>query len=317
MTEQELKHVYGPVPSRRLGLSLGVDLVPFKTCTLDCIYCQLGRTTTLDIQRREFAPVDRIVVDIETALRERPTPDFLSLAGSGEPTLHSGLGELVARIREATRIPIALITNGTLLWLPEVRAAVVDVDVVLPSLDAGDEETFRQVNRPHPEITFDRLVSGLRTFRDEYDGQIWLEVFLVRGVTDTEEEVARIARLVSEIRPDRVQLNTAVRPTAEAGLAPVGEDRLKELAQLFDPPAEVVADFRGPHQATREAARAGVILEMVSRRPCTVADLATGLGLHANDVVKLLGELQQAGALVEEIRSGRRYFRPAPDLDSP
>lgn len=311
MTEKELKYVYGPVPSRRLGLSLGVDIVPFKNCTLDCVYCQLGRTTTLTVQRQAFVPIEPVVADVAAALRDRPTPDFITISGSGEPTLHSQLGELIDGLRSVTHLPIAVITNGTLLWVPGVRADCAKADVVLPSLDAGDAETFRRVNRPHPDITFEKLLSGLRAFREEYEGQMWLEVFIVKGVTDSREAVQAIASVVAEVKPNRVQLNTAVRPTAEAALEPVSAERMAELAALFHPPAEVVADFRRPQAEVRESASAEVIVEMLSRRPATVEDLAAGLGLHANEVVKLVDELRKAGAIAEEVRSGRRYYLPA------
>ena len=311
MTEKELRHVYGPVPSRRLGLSLGVDIVPFKHCTLDCVYCQLGHTTSLTVERRAFVPIEPVVADVATALRERPTPDFVTLSGSGEPTLHSQLGELIESLHDITHLPIAVVTNGTLLWVPEVRAACTKADLVLPSLDAGDAKTFSLVNRPHPEITFERSVSGLKAFRAEYEGQIWLEVFVVKGITDTENAVRAIAGVVSDLKPDRVQLNTAVRPTAEAGLQPVSPQRMEALDSLFEPPAEVVADFRRPQAEVRESASAEVVLEMLRRRPATVEDLAAGLGLHANEVVKLVDQLRQAGAVAEEVRSGRRYFRLA------
>jgi len=311
VTEQRAKYVYGPVPSRRLGLSLGVDIVPFKNCTLDCVYCQLGRTTTLTVERQVFVPIEPVVADVAAALRDRPTPDFITISGSGEPTLHSQLGELIDGLRSVTHLPIAIVTNGTLLWMPGVCSDCAKADVVLPSLDAGDAETFRRVNRPHPDITFEKLVSGLRAFREEYEGQMWLEVFIVKGMTDAEDAVRAIADVVKEIKPNRVQLNTAVRPTAESELQPVSLERMKELAALFDPPAEVVADFRRPQAEVRESASAEVIVEMLSRRPATVEDLAAGLGLHPNEVVKLVDELKQAGAVTEEVRSGRRYFRPA------
>ncbi len=311
MTEKELKYVYGPVPSRRLGLSLGVDIVPFKNCTLDCVYCQLGRTTTLTLERQAFVPIEPVVADVAAALRDRPTPDFITISGSGEPTLHSRLGELIDGLRSVTHLPIAVITNGTLLWMPGVRSDCAKADVVLPSLDAGDAETFRRVNRPHPDITFEKLLSGLRAFREEYEGQMWLEVFIVKGVTDSKEAVQAIASVVAQVKPNRVQLNTAVRPTAEAALEPVSAERMAELAALFHPPAEVVADFRRPQAEVRESASAEVIVEMLSRRPATVEDLAAGLGLHANEVVKLVDELRKSGAIAEEVRSGRRYFRPA------
>jgi wyosine [tRNA(Phe)-imidazoG37] synthetase (radical SAM superfamily) len=308
MTDAKLRYVYGPVPSRRLGLSLGVDIVPLKTCSFNCIYCQLGRTTKTTVERRAYTPVDAVAADVATALRERPTPDFITISGSGEPTLHSRLGELIDRIRTVTHLPVAVITNGSLLWLPEVRADCVKADVVLPSLDAGDPEMFARVNRPHPDVTFERVVSGLAAFRREYEGQIWLEVFLVRGANDTEEAVRAIARVVADVKPDRVQLNTAVRPTAEAGLEPVSPERLAELAALFAPPGEVIADYHRPHEAARESAGADDVLAMLARRPATVEDLADGLGLLREEVMRWVEELKRAGRIGEEVRSGKRYY---------
>lgn len=310
MGEEHLRYVYGPVPSRRLGLSLGVDVVPLKTCTLNCVYCQLGPTPRPTVERRAYVPVRDVLDDVAVALRERPTPDFVTVSGSGEPTLHSGLGDLIDGLRRLTRIPVAVITNGTLLWVPEVRAACAKADVVLPSLDAGDPETFRRVNRPHPEATFERLLSGLKALRAEYDGQIWLEVFIVRGITDNEEAVRRIARLAAETQPDRVQLNTAVRPAAKAEVQPVPAERMAALASLFDPPAEVIADYRGPHAGAHQAG-ADAVLEFLSRRPATVEDVAAGLDLKPNEVVKLVTELLRSGAVVQEEKAGRPYYRPA------
>ncbi len=210
MNDQRQHHIFGPVPSRRLGRSLGVDLVPFKTCTYDCIYCQLGRTTCKTHERKEWVPMDAVLEELKQKLATHP--DYITLSGSGEPTLCPRLGEIIERIKAMTSIPVAVLTNGSLLWLKEVRAAVALADVVMPSLDAGDDLLFQTVNRPHPEITFERLVSGLEQFRREFTGQYWLEVMLLAGHTALPAHVQKIAHWVQRIRPDRVQLNTATRP---------------------------------------------------------------------------------------------------------
>jgi len=176
MTSRDSKYVYGPVASRRLGRSLGVDLVPFKTCTYDCVYCQLGRTTHRTIQRGEYVPVDAVLAGLKAKLALGPKPDYISLAGSGEPTLHARIGDLIAGIKLMTRIPIAVLTNGSLLWVPEVQDALMEADLVLPSLDAGDEPMFQRVNRPHPEILFEGMVDGLAAFTARFRKLVWLEV---------------------------------------------------------------------------------------------------------------------------------------------
>ena len=202
------RHVYGPVPSRRLGRSLGVDLVPFKTCTYDCVYCQLGRTTDLTTGRREYVPVEEILAQLEEKLRTGPTPDYVSLAGSGEPTLHARIGELIAGIKSLTRTPVAVLTNGSLLGVRDVQDALMEADLVLPSLDAGDAELFQLVNRPHENVEFDDMVEGLVAFRERFAKPVWLEVMLLAGITGIRSEVEKIAALTHRIRPDRVQLNS-------------------------------------------------------------------------------------------------------------
>ncbi|MCK4625431.1 MAG: radical SAM protein, partial [Phycisphaerae bacterium] len=172
-----MSYIFGPVPSRRLGRSLGVDLVPFKTCSYDCIYCQLGRTTNKTIQRKEWVPLDDVVAELKTNLSSQP--DYITLSGSGEPTLYSRTGELIDRIKAVTDVPVAVLTNGSLLWNQEVCAQLMNADLIVPSLDAGDEMMFRAVNRPHEDISFEKMLKGLIEFRREYQGQYWLEVMFL------------------------------------------------------------------------------------------------------------------------------------------
>jgi len=305
-------HVFGPVPSRRLGRSLGVDLVPSKTCTLDCVYCQVGRTTLQTTRRQRFVSASALLAELRERLAECPRPDYITLAGSGEPTLYADLPELIAGIRAVTDVPVAVLTNGTLLGDPAVRAACSRADVVLPSLDAGDEATFQRINRPAPGLSLGRIVAGLVAFRAEYAGRIWLEVFLVEGMNDSEEQVRKIANLVARIRPDKVQLNTAVRPTAEADVRPVSEERLHALARLFSPDAEVVADFPAAEAHPGFRARGDDVLEMIRRRPVTVEDITAGLGIHPNEAAKYVADLLARGAIRKERRADRDFFRASP-----
>ena len=301
-----MSYVFGPVPSRRLGRSLGVDLVPFKTCTYDCIYCQLGRTTNKTPERTEWVPVDDVVEEVKQKLPTRP--DYITLSGSGEPTLHSRIGEVIERVRSMTDIPVAVLTNGSLFWQEEVRRQLAAADLVIPSLDAGDQTLFRVVNRPHPGIPFQKLLEGLVAFRDACGGMYWLEVFVLAGYTAIPAEAQKLAECVRRIRPDRVQLNTVTRPPAEEYALAVDRRRLEELAGLFDPPAEVVADFRGVHARPEFAASRQTVLEMIRRRPCSIDDIAQGLGMHRNEAVKYVEELSGAGLLERRRSVGRVYF---------
>jgi len=300
-------HIFGPVPSRRLGRSLGVDLVPFKTCTYDCIYCQLGRTTNLTVDRQEWFPLDEIVEELKGKLASQP--DYITLSGSGEPTLYSRVGELIGRIRSMTNIPVAVLTNGSLLWHKDVREQLMEAHLVIPSLDAGDQGMFSAVNRPHSCITFDLMVDGLAAFRDCFLGQYWLEVFILSGQTAVQSEAEKLASCAGRIRPDLVQLNTVTRPPAEDFAIGVGRDRMEEIASLFTTPAEGIADFRDVHGSAEFSATRDTVLDLLSRRPCTLEDIAGGLGIHRNEAAKYVEELL-GNKLIEQVRQkGKTCFR--------
>ena len=210
-----MSHLFGPVPSRRLGRSLGVDLVPRKTCPYDCIYCEVGPTTRQTITRLDYQ-ADEIMAELTAYLHQGPPPlDYITLAGSGEPTLNLGLGRIIRHLKALTGTPVAVLTNGALLYLPEVRDELQAADLVLPSLDAAREESFRAINRPLPDYPLSRLIEGLEAFRREYAGQIWLEILLLQGLNDSEADLEALRRALRILAPDKVQLNTAVRPGVE------------------------------------------------------------------------------------------------------
>ena len=303
------KHVFGPVPSRRLGRSLGIDLVPFKTCTFDCLYCQLGPTTCKTAQREPFVPLDEIFDELKESLAS--SPDYITLSGSGEPTLCSRIGEVVDRVKSITNIPLVVLTNGSLLWQEEVRRQLLDADLVIPSLDAGSPEVFERVNRPHHEVTFERLVDGLITFREEFQGEYWLEVFLMENISATDDEIARMARIVDRIRPNRVQLNTVTRPPADKDALPVSRDRLAQLASQFRPAAEVIADFHSQQEeVVVSAAGRDSIMALLDRRPCTLDDIAQGTRMHRNEIIKYIEHLSSQGQVHQTNIEGRCYYQP-------
>ena len=302
--------IFGPVPSRRLGLSLGIDLVPLKTCTYDCIYCQLGRTTAKVIERREYVPSDAVIDELKRTLENGAAPDYLTFSGSGEPTLHSGIGKVIAAAKTLTNIPVAVLTNGSLLSNKDVQHALADADLVIPSLDAGNAGLFKYVNRPHHDLTFDVMLGGLISFRQCFRKPIWLEVMLLGGVTSVDDEVMRIARLARQIAPDRVQLNTVARPPAEDYALRVPTEILERQARLFDPPAQIIADRPDvPHPAhtiDRDA-----VLGLIKRRPCTAQDAAAGLGLHLGETIKLLESLVADGTVIRVFQAGQYFHLPA------
>ena len=305
-------YVYGPVPSRRLGRSLGVDIVPPKICTLDCVYCQIGRTPTKSTTRRDFGDVDAIVAEVQRTLDSGVTADYITIGGSGEPTLNLRLGELIDRIHALTDIPVALLTNGTLFDRSDVRAEAGKADVVIPSLDAGDEAAFQAVNRPAPGISIENVVSGLSRFREEFAGQIWLEVFLIEGMNTDAQEIARMRELIGRIRPDKIQLNSAVRPAAEQGIEPLSQARLEGIAQQLGGHCEVIGAAPAADPGRHEQRACADVLSMLKRRPCSIADVSAGLRISPNEAVKYVAQLQQQGPIVSERRGDvTYYFSPA------
>jgi wyosine [tRNA(Phe)-imidazoG37] synthetase (radical SAM superfamily) len=307
-------HVFGPVPSRRLGLSLGIDLVPFKTCTFDCIYCQLGRTTHKTVQRKEYVPVSEILDELEHTLKRVPRPDFITLSGSGEPTLHLGLRDIILGVRGITSLPVAVITNSSLLNNKEVREGCSLADVVLPSLDAGDEETFAAVNRPAPGLTFQAMLEGLTAFRRDFDGRLWLEVFLVRSVTDNDPAVKKIAHAAASARPDRIHLNTAVRPPAEEFVQPVPVSDLERYADFFKPRAEFT--FPLPSKSSGPWLPAGQLLEALKRRPCTLEDMSRILNIPPVEITKYIDGMVAGGQLVTIRRENGIYYSATAEVSS-
>jgi wyosine [tRNA(Phe)-imidazoG37] synthetase (radical SAM superfamily) len=304
--QEERRYIYGPVPSRRLGRSLGVDLVPYKTCTYDCIYCQLGRTTNKTTERKEWVPTKEVVAQVKDKLSSKP--DYITLSGSGEPTLHAQIEQLIREIKSITDIPVAVITNGSLLWLAEVQRSLLDADLVVPSLDAGSEDIFQYVNRPHPQIRFDQMLQGLQEFRRLFHGRYWLEVFLLGGVTTVETRIEALRACIENISPDKVQVNTVVRPPAEGYATPVPRGQLEEIAVQLHPQAELIVPCVHDGPADSPGVGCDEVLDLLRRRPCSIADIATGLRLHPHEAAKCVGRLVAEQKVQAKKQEGTLYY---------
>jgi len=259
--------------------------------------------------RKAFVSPQAIHDELRERLAEADRPDFITLSGSGEPTLCEGLGRIIRGIKTFTDVPVAVLTNGSLLWDEEVRQELMDADLVVPSLDAGDDHLYRLINRPCKELAFDQLVEGLVTFRQEFQKPIWLEVFLLYGMNSVEADVRRTAEIAKRIEPDKVQLNTVARPPTEDFATAVPEEQMQKLTKLFETETEVVADFRKIHEAVDIVASREDVLTLLRRRPCTVEDIASGLGIHCNEVVKHLGELVQQGRVTTHRTNSKSYYQ--------
>jgi wyosine [tRNA(Phe)-imidazoG37] synthetase (radical SAM superfamily) len=306
-----MKYIFGPVPSRRLGLSLGIDIIPFKTCTLSCIYCQIGNTPETTLKRKEYTPVGEILAEIREYLKNAPQIDWITFSGSGEPTLHSGIGRLIRGVKAITKIPICVITNGTLFSDPAVRSDVLEADAVMPSLDSAREETFRAICRSHPDLNVYDIINGLADFRREYHGKIWLEIMLVDELNDTTEELAALRDAVQLIRPDSIHLNTVVRPPAVINAKPLSPSKMEEIREFFGEKAEVIASFK-KEKSVETGKTQDDILEYIRRRPGSAEDLSAALGIEQEEVVKMLEALKNRKEIREVAHFGKKWWERAP-----
>ena len=306
--EKKYKYLFGPVASRRLGTSLGVDIVPLKTCTQNCVYCQLGISSQQTIERKEYVPIDDVLSELKRRIDDGLDADYITLSGSGEPTLNSGLGRLIDGIKELTETKVAVITNGTLLSDPQVRRDCSRADLVMPSLDAGDAATFAKINCPHADLNFNSFVEGLCKFRNEYSAQIWLEVFFIDGINTDDTSVDQIKAIVERIAPDRVQLNTAVRPGADGTVGMVSADKLTQIAKKLGQKAEIIANFSKLISKTPMSDTKSQILAILERRPCDITGICDGLGIESQQVQENLNYLEQAGLVEKILKNNAEFF---------
>lgn len=305
----EYEHLFGPVPSRRFGRSLGVDLVPMKTCGFSCVFCQLGATECTTVVRREYVPTQEVLHELRDWLASDETADCITLAGSGEPTLHSAFGDVFDFVRKHSSVETLLLSNGSLFFLQEVRTAAAKADIVKVSVSAWDQESFELVNRPHPDLQFDKVMGGLRKFRAEFDGRLLVEVFILDGANSDRGDMKKIARLVKDIGPDAVHLNTAMRPPADLSARPVAAEALEALADLFEPRAEVIADFTGsPTPGGNASLTQDSVLSILRRHPSTSQQLATMFGVEAGVVDEELHELSRANLVKKTVEKDQAYY---------
>lgn len=304
------KYLFGPVPSRRLGISLGIDMVPAKVCSLDCVYCEVGKTTKHTTERMEYIKYDKVVDELEHYFRNNPDPDYFTFSGSGEPTLNSRIGDVIRYVKERKpAIPVAVLTNGTLLYDQGVREELMDADLVLPSLDAGTKQVFERLNQPAPQLDFGQYIEGLRTFSQEFAGKIWLEIFILPGYNDTPEELEELRKSLLQIRYDQVQINTLDRPGTVRDLRSATSAELKQVVEtwgLVNVAIIAAAPTRKDIPSYRSDAESA-ILETIARRPCTLQDLEKILGLQSMEINKYLDVLENEGRIVS-VRQQRGVF---------
>ncbi len=310
-----MKHVFGPVPSRRLGQSLGIDPLPLKTCNWNCVYCQLGRSLPLTNQRREYFPRKEIIAEVEQALKAHAPGDidWVTFVGSGETTLHASLGWLIRQVKALTHLPVAVITNGSLLYQPEMRVELSPADAVLPSLDAGNARLYRKINRPHPEMHFKRLTEGMVAFRKEYQGKLWVEVMLVRGVNDTEDALREIAAALKTIHPDEVHILQPDRPPVEPWVQPPDEEGLLRARAILGDIARVIHPASGSFDLSGAGSLVDAVVGIITRHPMRESELIATLQHYSpGEVFATLEELKISGKAQVVERLGIRFWSASP-----
>ncbi|BBB33560.1 GTP-binding protein [Thermotomaculum hydrothermale] len=297
-----MKYIFGPVPSRRFGRSLGIDLFPKqKYCTFNCVYCEVGTGTP----KKDLIDFDYRVVLKE--LKEwliknhKALPDFITFAGSGEPTLYKSLGDLIKGIKEITHIPVVILTNGSLLFKKEIRENCKQCNYLVPSLDAGTEKTFLKINRPHREFSdYNRYVNGLIEMRKEFKGHYLLEVLLVEGINTTEEEFLHIKEKIDLIKPDKVQINTVFRPPAEGFAKSASEESINKLKNILGDIAEPVKYYSSNGSVIEHLKGEllkEVVLKTVGIRPCTIQELSDSLSINTSKLKSLVKKLEKDGLI--------------------
>jgi len=304
-----MKYIYGPVPSRRLGVSLGIDLVPPKTCSYDCIYCQCGHTTNKTLQRKEYVPITEVIKEIKESLSSHKRKlDYLTLSGAGEPILNSGLGEIIQYLKKTSNIPVAVLTNSSLLWRPDVREELMNADLVLPSLDAATPRAFLAVNRPK-YLKIQTIIDGIVKFRNCFKGKIWLEIFLVQVHNDEIGNLKALKKAIKQIRPDKIQLNTVTRPPSEDFACSLDDGRMRRLVSFFGPKAEIIADRK--IVISRESDEKNIqnrIIALLARRPCLMSEIAGLFGMNESIMAKYISDLENRGKIKYTVTNNRIYY---------
>lgn len=318
MSQIKTKCVFGPIPSRRLGLSLGIDLLPYKTCSMDCVYCECGATTNLTCERREYFPTSQVIQELEEVLAKHQKIDYVTFSGVGEPTLHSGIGTIIRHIREAhPELKICLLTNASLLNDEQLVKEIAPVDLIVPSMDGSNDEELYRINRQAAGITLERVVEGIINFKRHSRAAVWLEIFILPGVNDSMESAERFRALAARIMPDKVQLNTLDRPGLYDWVQPEDDAVLDQIAGVIGrsvPVEKIARHARRVENENHEELDVGqyneLILKTLRSRPCTAEDISVTVGIEADRIAPHLRRMERAGLIVSESGTRGTFYRP-------
>ena len=308
-----MKYLFGPVNSRRLGLSQGIDLLTTKTCTFDCVYCEIGATKIHTCERKEYTPTADIIAEIDELLandKDDKPIDVFTITATGEPTLHVGLRRIIEHIKANTGKPVVVLTNGAMFDRADVRSDLMGADIVIPSLDAARNDSFRKIDRPAECVNLQKIIHGLGIFCKEFSGQVWLEVLLVKNLNDSAEDITALKEALTTIKPSKTQLNTVARPPLESFAKPLTKEELTNIARQLPYDVEIIASFAPKDNNNTRIADPKEILEMLIRRPCTVADISKALNLNIQATEQLIEKLLTRGDVLAMSHQGKIYYQP-------
>lgn len=303
-----MNHIFGPVASRRLGYSLGVELIPSKTCPFACTYCQVGKTTNFTDKRAEYVSTDDVMAELEKALPKKGV-HYVTFSGAGEPSLHIHIGKIISKIKSLCDTPVCVITNSSLMHRKDVRKDLAKADLVIPSLDSAIQDTFVKINRPVKGITAEKVINGLVKFRKAYSGQMRLEIMLVKGINDSIEEISRLKEAVDRINPDAIDLNTVVRPPAETFAEPLEQHEMDRIQGLFGEKARIITSFEAAVGAGGDSDLEEQVYQLVRRRGITLHDLTSGFGMNKDVAMDVLEKLLADGKIKKVSHGGKNYYR--------
>ncbi len=310
------KHLFGPVISRRLGISLGVDVVPYKYCSMDCVYCEVGATTHLINKAENLVDFEEVIKELDEYISENPKLDYITFSGAGEPLLYTKIGDLINYIKDKyPQYKLALITNSSHIDRQDIQEELLKLDMIMPSLDAVDQAIFEAVNRPHKEIKVSNIINNLIAFNNRFPGEMWLEIFFVPNINDTPEELSRMRDVIAKINPERVQLNALDRPGTEAWVVQEDRNKLEEIKAFFESalPSEILVeiikkvDKKLYDENTSSLEVEEKIISTIRRRPCTAQDMSQMLNVHINAINKVLHKLIEEQK-IEGIHQDRGIF---------
>jgi len=308
---------YGPVLSRRFGYSLGIDIIPYKVCSYDCIYCQLGSTTKKTVDRKSYIKLDmdQFEKDLTRIIDNNERIDYVTFSGSGEPTLNIDLGKLIRKVKKTTGIPVAVLTNGSLLHRTDVLKDIIEADLIKVSMDAPDQKIFEVINKPYPGLHFADLSRGLNMLMKNYRGRIWLEIMMIKGINDSLEAAYDFEALLKSLQKEyikadleNIHLNTPIRPTETGGLGIPDSKRLEEFRKMLGKKAVIIKDYEISEDRKKDSIMAGDIISLARRRPVTVRDISKSLDININEVIKAIKVLMERNEIRTRMHNNRKYY---------